>query len=114
MTTGNPLRPWDACVHAGHVVVGISLRRRFSAVSVGDDGLGLVDFEPYRWTAPRHGGDPERLRQGLILDVAGMLAEGLDYDREAFGGEWATEQEQTLVRLLKGQLGEKASPGPAA
>jgi hypothetical protein len=68
---------WEAAVHeAGHVVVGIATRRGFTAVSVTGE-TGLSEFAPWEWTAPLLGGSVARVRRGLVLDVAGHVAEDL-------------------------------------
>ena len=49
---------------------------------------GAAEFEPTDYLSPVIGGDPDIIRRGLTLDVAGMVAEDLQYQRNL--GEFMT------------------------
>jgi hypothetical protein len=87
---------WEAAVHeAGHAVVGIAMGREFIAVSVTGD-VGLTEFKPWKWTAPLFGGSVARVRRGLVVDVAGHVAD--DLHREWVGdGQFYRHGRDTML-----------------
>ena len=79
------------CVHeAGHVIVGLATGYTLIGVRIHAAG-GAAEFEPADYRSPVIGGDPDIIRRGLMLDVAGMIAEDLQYQLETFG-EFMTPQ----------------------
>jgi hypothetical protein len=93
---------WEAAVHeAGHAVVGIAMRREFIAVSVTGE-TGLTEFKPWEWTGPLFGGSVARVRSGLVVDVAGHLADDLHREWVGEGQFYRAGRDVMLLTPRKG------------
>jgi len=95
----------DAAYHeAGHVIVGMAQGRKYTAVWINDDGTGEVAFEPWAWRHPVCGGSATRVRHGLVLDVAGGVAEDL-LEEVRDHGELSAKQDREQLAALSRVLG---------
>jgi len=93
---------WEAAVHeAGHAVVGIAMGREFIAVSVTEE-TGLTEFKPWKWTAPLLGGSVARVRRGLVVDVAGHVADDLHREWVGDGQLYRHGRDSMLITPRRG------------
>jgi hypothetical protein len=90
----------DTAVHeASHATVTIKVGLEFKEVwADGDEGA--VVLGDWWWVSPLVGGSLRRVRKLLTVNVAGQLGEDLWKEWMAYGGQWATPEDEEFARIL--------------